>query len=191
MRIVDGKLVLRDFCNQDIEDEVRWNTVLTDWMEADTPWMDDEPDDEGRIRSDMGVFAMMSSRMPDTTVRPRLEIEWEGKHVGFISSYFLENDYTEAPYDPFRRPDGMKQAVGLAICEPEWRGKGIGTEALALFESYLRERGRDEICIETWPGNTPMLHIAEKRGYVLVRKTERAHAKGNETWDGLVLMKKL
>ena len=91
MRITLQDVVLRDYLLSDVEDEVRWTNVDTDWFYADTPWMELEPADPEELRRDM--LEIMNS-MPQDAIRWRFEIEVEGRHVGLVSSYYLGEDFS-------------------------------------------------------------------------------------------------
>ena len=38
MKIEYKNIVLRDMTEKDIDDDIRWNTVETDWADWDAPW---------------------------------------------------------------------------------------------------------------------------------------------------------
>ena len=39
MRLTYENIILRDYVLSDVEDEVRWTNVETEWFRSDTPWM--------------------------------------------------------------------------------------------------------------------------------------------------------
>jgi RimJ/RimL family protein N-acetyltransferase len=58
-------------------------------------------------------------------------------------------------------------AVGINICEDEYLSRGMGTEALALWVSYLFGHSEiHRISIKTWSLNPRMKRVAEKLGFV-------------------------
>ena len=50
MEIKYQDVILRDFRESDIEDEIRWMNIDTAWMKADTPWEEFEPSDPEELR---------------------------------------------------------------------------------------------------------------------------------------------
>jgi len=166
MEIKYKNIVLREMTERDIEDEVRWMTRETEWMKLDSPWEEFIPEDPEEIRR--GTLEMLEKRRPGG-VRSRLEIEFEGIHAGFVSSYF-----TEASPHRF---------LGIEICEPSLRGKGIGTAALEAFMDYYK--GENEFFLETWSGNIPMIRCAEKLGFSEVGREKAAYNIDGELFDAL------
>ncbi len=56
---------------------------------------------------------------------------------------------------------------GIDICEDEYLGRGIGTQALGLWVDYLFENSDvHRIGLDTWSFNQRMMHVAEKVGFV-------------------------
>ena len=186
MREERGKIVLRDMAQSDIDDEVRWTNTDNDWMLLDTPWLPIEKSDEARLRDDMKTFCLMARMMPDT-MRPRTEIVYDGKHVGFISSYMLDKDWNEPDSSPFKKVPGGHDCIGISICEKSARGKGIGTEALSMYMEYLGKHGIKSVGIETSPENKAMLRVAGKLGFREVRHDKNCYERDGQHWDRLVL----
>lgn len=91
MEIKYKNIKLRDFLQSDIEDEIRWFTIQTAWMTADTPWEKIVPADTEELRREMQEFAKI--KLQPNEIRSRLEVEVEGKHIGFVSCYMLDSDF--------------------------------------------------------------------------------------------------
>ena len=90
MKIVYGDITLRDYQLTDVEDEVRWTNVDTAWFYEDTPWMVMEKVNPDELRADM--IEIMES-MPENAIRWRFEIEVDGRHIGLVSSCYLDMPY--------------------------------------------------------------------------------------------------
>ena len=43
MRLLYQDIILRDMCEADIEDDIRWNMQETEWGDWDAPWEPIEP----------------------------------------------------------------------------------------------------------------------------------------------------
>lgn len=170
MEIRYKDIILRDMLPRDIEDEVRWMTSDTEWMILDTPWEEIIPQDPDEIRNE--TAEMIACAKPDR-IRYRLEIEHEGRHVGFVSSYF------PAP--------GSERFLGIEICEPFCRGKGIGTMALEAFMDYYGGFGENIFSMETWSGNTAMLRCAEKLGFSESGREKAVYTVCGKAFDAITL----
>lgn len=192
MRITADNITLRDYVLSDVEDEVRWTNVDTEWFRADTPWMTLEPVDADELRTDM---AEILRTMPADAIRWRFEIEADGQHIGLVSSYYLDRNFENTPWetiDQRKNAPGNNaiRALGIEICEPSCWGKGIGTKALTTLMDYYRSLGEDHFLIETWSGNLRMLGCARKLGFKEVKRIKAAHMVNGRPVDDLILEKK-
>ena len=125
MNIMFDGIVLRDYRLSDIEDEIRWTNTDTAWFYADTPWMEMESVDPDALRRDM--TEIMSS-MPENAVRWRFEIEVGGRHIGMVSSYYLNDHFEPIPWesiDQNKNAEGNNavRALGIEICEMDAWGR--------------------------------------------------------------------
>ena len=94
MEIQYKDIILRDYRESDISDDIRWMNVEIEWIRADTPWAPIERVDPEQFRADMKEY--MAS-LPEDALRWRLEIEHEGRHIGFVSSYLLDEHFDWVP----------------------------------------------------------------------------------------------
>ena len=169
--------VLRDMRREDVEDYVRWFTRCTDWMRTDAPWKKDETSPEAERRSWTEYWESVRE-LPEDAVRWKFEIEWNGKHVGWVCRY-SDLEYLDNPQ--------AVPAVGIDIPEPSCRGRGVGTEALRLFIEYLRERGFPCVYTQTWSGNAAMLRVAEKLGFRPFRRMPGYRIVDGKAYDAVTL----
>lgn len=177
-------VVLRDYCEADIDDEIRWMNVETEWIKADTPWENFPPVDEAELR--MQMLEKIAARTPDT-IRWRLEIEKDGKHIGFVCAYFLDQNYEPSNDDEITKHSQVFRTLGIAICESEYWGQGIGTKALSAFIDYYRHNGENTFFLKTWSGNSRMMKCAQNLGFTVYKRKNGVHIVDGKPFDALIL----
>ncbi len=193
MKISLDEIVLRDYQISDVEDEVRWTNVDTAWFYADTPWMKMEPVDPDELRADM--IDIMSG-MSENAIRLRFEIEVDERHIGMVSSYYLDENFERTPWESIDQSKNAEEnnsirALGIEICEMDYWGRGIGTKALRAFMEYYRSLGERRFLLETWSGNARMLGCAGKLGFKEVKRQKGVYVVGGKEYDALVLEKSI
>ena len=121
--------------------------------------------------------------LPDDVLRWKFEIEWNGRHIGWVSSYLIDENYEWVG----KNKDGQTvyRAIGIDICEPDLCGNGIGTNALRAFMNYYFENGVNELYTQTWSGNVRMLRFAEKLGFQECNRNIGAREVDGQKYDGL------
>ena len=192
LKITAENITLRDYQLSDVLDEVRWTTTETEWFLYDTPWMDIEPVNEEELRVQMEKII---NNMPENAIRWRFEIEVDGRHIGLVSSYYLDENFEYTSWDSI---DQSKNAIennsirglGIEICEMEYWGKGLGMKVLMMLMDYYRSFGENHFLIETWSGNHRMLGLAKKLGFTEVKRIKHAHNINGIFYDDIVLEKK-
>lgn len=184
MEIRYQDVILRDQRLSDIADEIRWMNEETAWMKADTPWETFEPVDEGELRAYMTENI---ENMPEDCLRHRLEIEQDGRHLGFVCAYPLGENYEALDFDKITEGTRTICALGIELCEPDSWGRGIGTGALAAFMDYYRSNGVHAFALETWSGNARMIRSARKLGFTEVRRDAGVRIVDGISYDALVL----
>lgn len=188
MEIKHGSVVLRDYRETDIEDDVRWMTTETGWMQADTPWEEFEPVDPEKLRADL---RSMVGRYAPGQMRSRMEIVAGQTHIGFVCTYPLAADFSKDGCVEAAGEKPTVRAVGIELCEPSFRRRGLGALALEAWMEYLRDRGEAELYLETWSGNEAMKGCAEKLGFTLCHCTPGIREVKGEGFDALVYRAKL
>ena len=159
MQIKYKDVVLRDYRESDIEDEVRWNTVDTDWGLWDAPWEKEEhfrtfdPEAYRQRRLDwLGTKAPKGEEL-----RWFLEIDTaQGVHIGTVRAYRFDAaacscEVSYALNSAFQGCGYMREALGkLAdICFDEVR---VGRIVARIDEE-----------------NAASAHVARRLGMKLVR----------------------
>ena len=169
------QLILRDYQESDIDDDVYWNTGHRPWMDWDAPW---EPcmdvSDKEKFRAESLALIAAEKSSP----RWSLQIEAEGVRIGFVSSYRIGEDYGDVSREEAKTKKWFR-AVGINILNDRYWGRGYGTMALEAWPLYLLEHGERELYLQTWSGNGRMIHVAEKLGF-----TEYDRRVGIREWQG-------
>ncbi len=187
MQITYKDIILRDYRESDISDDIRWMNVDVAWIRADTPWAPIEKVDPEEFRADMKAYL---AGLADNELRWRMEIEVEGRHIGFVSSYLLDEHYEWVPPTETGDPLSFHRGLAIAICASDMWDKGYGTRALKAFMEYYRqESGITEFYLETWSGNHRMLRCAEKLGFRPCKREPGVHTVSGKKYDALVLKK--
>jgi putative hydrolase of HD superfamily len=77
--------------------------------------------------------------------------------------------------------------AGIVIYNPALWGKGYGTEALALWTSYLFAAFPQivRLDLQTWSGNLGMMRLATKLGYQLEGRFRKARSVNGAYYDAL------
>ncbi len=182
MKILYENIILRDMIESDIDNYVRWFTTETEWSDWDAPWEPVGSDEETERHSWREYYEAVKDR-PDDARRCKFEIEWNGRHIGWVSSYLIDENY-----EWIGKPEEgqiFHRAIGIGICESGLWGNGIGTNALRAFMNYYFENGVDELYTQTWSGNVRMISCAEKLGFKECNREVGFREEGGEEYDGL------
>ena len=170
MEIRYKDIVLRDARESDIEDEIRWNTVETQWALWDAPWEMEEEiaqfDPEAYRARAMAELA----REPEG-FRWHFELDTaEGVHIGGVNAYLIDGNYDWIAEKDVRPGQPVYAALGIEIEESAYWSRGLGTQALEAF---------------ALSGNTRMVRCAQRLGFVVCkRKVGIRHVRGAD-YDGL------
>ncbi len=176
---------MRDCLKSDIADEIRWFKEETAWIKADTPWESVVPIDEQELKNQ--VLDVISSTRP-ADLRSRLEIETQGKHIGFVCSYPLDYNFEPIQYGKAEGNAKKYCALGIEICEPAFWGKGLGRQVLAATIRYYQDNGFNDFYLETWSGNTRMLKCAQKLGFYICKQIPAFRQASGIDYDAVILL---
>ena len=176
-------VVLRDMGEADIEDEIRWNTVETQWAQWDAPWESLEAlksfDPAAHRRTEL---EQLKKPKPEIRKHPGAGYgRWCPYRFGcfLFCGPGLQLDFKNpARADPVSCPWSGYQREPLL-------GKGLGTQALTAWILYFGEHGERELYLQTWSGNTRMIRCAMKLGFQEVCRKPGIRQVRGETWDGL------
>ena len=181
-------IVLRDMVVSDIADEIRWNTVETDWALWDAPWeMELELLQFNPVK--FQKESMEKLRHPEEDPRWRFELDTaDGIHIGSINSYLIDENWEWIPLQNVKPGQKVYKTLGLDIGESRFCSRGLGKDALAAFILYYLEKGIRELCVQTWSGNIRMIRCAERLGFVECNREIGLRQVRGETFDGLTFL---
>ena len=184
IKVESGNIILRDMIESDIEDYVRWFTVEREWENWDAPWEKGDTCEEDERKKWTEYYESVKD-LPDDDLRQKFEIESNGRHIGWVSSYCIDENYEWVR----KNDDGQTvyRAIGIDICEPDLYGQGIGTNTLRAFMNYYFENGEKELYTQTWSGNMRMLRCAEKLGFTECDRDAGEREINGQKYDGLTL----
>jgi len=185
MQIQYKNIILRDYRESDIDDEVRWNTVETAWALWDGPWEMEERlanYNEEEDRRELRKFL----EKPKEGHRWTFEIDTvEGVHIGAVNAYCIDEEYNWRERLPKEEWKTARWAVGIDISESSYWSGGYGTQALTAFVRYCIADGFTELYTQTWSGNERMIGLAHKLGFrECCRKKDFRKVRGG-VYDGL------
>ena len=159
----------------DISDYVRWFTSETEWMDYDAPWESKGSSYDEELQGWTEYYQSIKDLAKDE-LRWKFEIEYDGKHVGWVSAYF-DLDYLENKENI--------PAIGIDIPEKSVYNHGVGTEALKQFIAYYKKHGYKHLFIQTWSGNKRMIRVIEKLGFSLYYTKKDFRVVNRQKYDAL------
>lgn len=178
-------IILRDMVESDIADEIRWNTVETEWALWDAPWeMEVELPkfDPEAFRAE----ALRELQMPREDPRWHLELDTaDGIHIGSVSCYLIDENWNWISARNVLPGQKTYKTLGIEINDSCYWNQGLGKQALTAWICYHLGNGIREICLQTWSGNVRMIKCAEKLGFhICHREVGNRQVRGG-IYDGL------
>ena len=186
MKIEYEDIILRDMIEKDIEDYINWFTKDIDWQDYDAPW-EKSISEEKEERESWTKYYNYSKTIKDNDIRYKFEIEYNGIHIGFVSSYFIDDDYEYISYSSDKK---KYRTIGIDICNKNYRGKGLGELALKAFINYYINLGINEIYTQTWSGNIRMIKLATKLGFKECSRKVNTRIVNDKDYDALTFVLK-
>lgn len=185
MEISYKDIVLRDYRESDIEDDIRWNTVETQWALWDAPWETEEDlasFDPQKFREE----ELEKLKKPPKGLRWSLELDTaDGVHIGGVNAYLIDERFQWVRERDLKPGQKSFPALGIEINESSYWNKGFGTRALAVYIRYFLDNGREELYLQTWSGNFRMLRCAEKLGFTECNRAAGLRHVRGDVYDGL------
>ena len=183
MVIAYKEIVLRDYQQEDIADDIRWMTVETSWSDWDAPWLTKEDirafDQAAFVQKKMKKLSLIQD---DQAFRWGFEIDTQqGVHIGSLNCYLNDKEYNWKS----KADGGCLHTLGIDISESAYWYKGLGTQAFVAYINYNLSHGIYDLYTETWSGNGPMIRMAEKIGFEVCRRTANAITLNGQCYDSL------
>ncbi len=183
MRLLYQDIILRDMCEADIEDDIRWNMQETEWGDWDAPWEPIEPMEPDSYRQ-----KERERLAAQTLPGHRLEFEIDtadGVHLGTITTYCLREDFNWRENPAETEQTEAYWGIGIDIKEPAYWSHGLGAQALSAFVRYHLDGGYEHLYIQTWSGNFRMVGLAEKLGFQECKRNRGYWQVRGKFYDGL------
>lgn len=176
------EIVLRDMVEADIDDQIRWWTVDTDWGDWDAPWKPLNPIDPVQYRQKL----QNQIAQPKQGHRWSLEITTaSGVHIGKTNSYLIDEQWNWLSLLDVAPGQRVFHTLGIDLMEKDYWGSGLGTQALAAFILHHLDHGIRELCLQTWSGNLRMVRCADKLGFAECHREVGYREVRGEIYDGL------
>lgn len=145
MQIKYKDVLLRDYRESDIDDEVRWNTVDTQWGLWDAPW---EKEDYFRT-FDPEAYRQRRLDWLRTKAPKGEELRWfleidtaQGVHIGTVSAYLMTEDFQWREHGPDEAPGpDTPVALGAGRLQQRLLVQRLGDKALTAWVRYWLDPG--------------------------------------------------
>jgi putative hydrolase of HD superfamily len=175
MEKISGKrLILRDLQTSDLEAFSYWMQPGHEWQKTDGPYYPHPSKQEITKMVNKLAEYIESQNWPDLRQRFVVIDIQEDRVIGMVSRYWIsqETNWT---------------AIGISIYDPEFWGKGYGSEALGLWCQYLFDHAPEFVRLDlrTWSGNIGMIKVAQKLGFKEEAVFRMARIVEGKYYDGL------
>lgn len=177
MIINNDEIIIRNYTEQDILDDIKWFNLENDWIYLDTPWENIEFLDEKNYTLEMRKIFKKNNKK---SINSRYEIEINNHHVGFVTVYRLDIEEI-----------GLlnKYAIGIEICDKQYRNKGYGKKVLDLFTKFLFSNNIMELYLETHSKNVPMINCSKANGFDVIYREVGKWKTDRQTYDRIIMAK--
>ena len=164
-------IILRDMVESDIDDEIRWWTVDTDWGDWDAPWEPLTPIDPVQHRQ----------KLLDKITQPKHGHRWsmeiataDGVHIGKTNSYLIDERYDWISLLDVAPGQQVFHTLGIDLMEKAFWGSGYAKESCEALIARAFAGGAHRIYAECDPENTGSWKLLEALGF-----EREAHLKRN------------
>lgn len=162
----DEFIILRELREADIENNIRWNTIDTEWQLWDAPWENENQDLKNWNEYREKELENLKKPKVENRLHSRLQIcinDNNKTHIGSVNHYYIDKNYDYTK-------EKLLSAIGIGIRDSNYWGKGLGTKAFRLYIQYLFENGFTELYTQTWSGNIRMIKVAETLGFKEIQR---------------------
>ena len=173
--MLEGRqLRLRDWLPEDLSAYREWLKPHHEWNLWNGPYFPPHTEQEAEAAVRRIKEQLDSGEWPE--VRRRLVIaDAETNHLIGTVSWHWESEETEWP------------RAGITVFDPAVRGRGIGSEALALWTDYLfGATSFRRLDFSTWSGNLAMCGVGLKLGWTEEARFRDARVVRGAIYDSVV-----
>ena len=168
------QICLRDWILDDLPAYRKWNLPPQRWMAFDGPYYPKMSKKQvNQVLDKMRRHIRMGTqpRPPSSLVIADLN---NNQLLGRVTWYWIGKETNW-------------MANGIGIYDPTYWGKGIGFEALGLWNQFLFDTFPDiqRLDLRTWSGNTGMMKLALKLGYREEARFRSARVVDGKLYDGM------
>ena len=174
MEILGKQILLRDWELEDLASYKQWMVGNPVWKTMDAPYYP--------LASEAKLNAGLAHRKQIITEKlfhePRngfVVARMDNRALVGVVNWYWESEETSW------------MSNGIAIFDPAFWGKGIGYEALGLWNQYLLDEFEEVVRLDlrTWSGNIGMMRLAEKLGYQLEARFRKARVVDGKYYDSI------
>ncbi|MGB0929993.1 MAG: GNAT family N-acetyltransferase [Chitinophagales bacterium] len=174
LQLQGNQIVLRDWIIEDLPIYKYWQTKDLEWKNWDGPYypLTSLENLEKELKDRRRKILQQSFPQP----RKRLVIAAKNTNqlLGTVSWYWQSQETNWL-------------SNGIVLFDTQNRSKGMGFEALGLWNQYLFDHFPNIVRLDlrTWSGNIGMMRLAEKLGYTLEARFRQARIIKGEYFDSI------
>ena len=175
MLILEGsQIVLRDWIVEDLVAYEYWQTKDLEWKKWDAPYYPLASADCLRKGLQKRREFILKQDFPNPRQSLVITDKNSNQFLGIVSWYW-ESEETNW------------SSNGIVLFDVKHRNKGIGFEALGLWNQYLFDSmpAIVRLDLRTWSGNIGMMRLAEKLGYSLEATFRKARIVEGKYFDSI------
>ncbi|MFK7906124.1 MAG: GNAT family N-acetyltransferase [Chitinophagales bacterium] len=174
LRIEGIQIVLRDWILEDLSVYEYWQTEDLEWKKWNGPYYPLVSAE--KLQQDLKKRREKILQKDFSSPRQLLVIadKHSNKFLGTVSWYWQSKETNWL-------------SNGIVLFDTRHRSKGIGFEALGLWNQYLFDSMPNiaRLDLRTWSGNLGMMRLAEKLGYTLEARFRKARIVQGKYYDSI------
>lgn len=174
LKILGNQIVLRDWELGDLKAYEYWQTENLEWKNWDGPYYPLKTADELKefLARKRTTILQQDFEEPRRTLV--IAAKASNQLLGTVSWYWQS-----------RETNWLSN--GIVLFDRQHRNRGIGFEALGLWNQYLFDRFPQIVRLDlrTWSGNIGMMRLAEKLGYTLEARFRKARIVKGKYFDSI------
>lgn len=175
MLILEGRRALvRDWRIEDLSAYREWLRPHQEWNQWDGPYFPPHTEQEAAAAVSRIAEQLESGQWPEVRRRMVIADARTNDLVGTVSWHW-ESQETDWP------------RAGITVYDPAMRGRGVGSEALALWTDYLfGTLPIRRLDFSTWSGNRAMCGVGVKLGWTEEARFRDARVVRGAVFDSVV-----